>query len=567
MSMAMTTCVACKNNFDITTEDKAFYEKMAPVFGGKKYPLPEPKKCPDCRLTQRVVYRNEQYFYNNKSSFSGDPLIALYSGANPWAKDYKICTYEEFWSDTAWNPMQYGRDFDFSRPFFEQFFELAREIPLVNLVQLNNENSPYSTGTGYCKNCYLINSSENCEDCYYGKLLQSSRSILDSCYVYDSELLYQCFQVKKCYNCRYVSYSQNSYDCYFSENLNSCKNCFLSTNLSNKEYYFLNQPLGKEEYQKKVQALLNGSYAMVEQNLEQLKELRQNRIYKYANVLNCENSSGDFLTNCKNCQNCFDVNDSEDCRYVVVGVHIKDVMDSCNMYLKPELCYETLGTIAIYNVIGSLYVFHAQNILYSQFCYNSNNLFGCVGLKKNQYCILNKQYTQAEYEQLVPKIIEHMHKTGEWGEFFPARFSPFGYNESVAMEYFPLPKEQAIAAGFHWSDYESPKPQVEKILPAAKLPDNIQDIPDDILNWAVECEITKKPFRIIKQELKFYRNHNLPIPRRHPDQRHKDRMELRNPRKLYRRACMKCGKEIQTTFAETRKEMVYCEQCYLQEVY
>jgi hypothetical protein len=31
-----------------------------------------------------------------------------------------------------------------------------------------------------------------------------------------------------------------------------------------------------------------------------------------------------------------------------------------------------------------------------------------------QYCILNKQYTKEEYEELVPKIIEHMKKTGEW---------------------------------------------------------------------------------------------------------------------------------------------------------
>jgi len=78
---------------------------------------------------------------------------------------------------------------------------------------------------------------------------------------------------------------------------------------------------------------------------------------------------------------------------------------------------------------------------------------------------------------------------------------------------------------------------VDKIIPANKLPENIADIPDDILNWAIECEITKKPFRIIKEELEFYRKHNLPIPRRHPDQRHLDRMSLRNPRKLFERIC------------------------------
>lgn len=57
------------------------------------------------------------------------------------------------------------------------------------------------------------------------------------------------------------------------------------------------------------------------------------------------------------------------------------------------------------------------------------------------------------------------------------------------------------------------------------LPEDISKIPDDILNWAIECEVTKKPFRIIKQELEFYRKHNIPIPRRHPDQRYIDRLQ------------------------------------------
>jgi hypothetical protein len=126
------------------------------------------------------------------------------------------------------------------------------------------------------------------------------------------------------------------------------------------------------------------------------------------------------------------------------------------------------------------------------------------------------------------------------------------------MEYFPISPPLAptyqggeqeeippltrgrLGEGFKWSTYEAPFPKVDKIIPANMLPDNIKDIPDDILNWAIECEVTKKPFRIIKQELDFYRKHNLPIPKRHPDQRHLDRMALRNPRKLFDRKCDKC---------------------------
>jgi hypothetical protein len=123
------------------------------------------------------------------------------------------------------------------------------------------------------------------------------------------------------------------------------------------------------------------------------------------------------------------------------------------------------------------------------------------------------------------------------------------------MEYFPInppvineiPLNKGgnlngveVGGLFNWSTYETPFPKVDKIIPASKLPDNINEIPDDILNRAVECDITKKPFRIIKQELDFYRKYNLPIPHLHPDQRYLERMKLRNPRKLFDRKCNKC---------------------------
>ncbi len=150
----------------------------------------------------------------------------------------------------------------------------------------------------------------------------------------------------------------------------------------------------------------------------------------------------------------------------------------------------------------------------------------------------------------------------------------------------PLIKEEAKKRWFNWSDYESPKPNVEKIIPASKLPEDIKDIPDDILNWAImpdNSENTEdtvgtadllslqpdiqKPFRIIKQELEFYRKHNLPIPRKHPDQRHLERMKLRNPRKLFERKCDKCSVDMKTTYSPDREEIVYCDKCYNEEIY
>jgi len=52
------------------------------------------------------------------------------------------------------------------------------------------------------------------------------------------------------------------------------------------------------------------------------------------------------------------------------------------------------------------------------------------------------------------------------------------------------------------------------------LPDNIKDVPDDIVGKVIECQHQGKcneqcteAFRIIEPELAFYRRMNLPLPR------------------------------------------------------
>ncbi|KKP36244.1 hypothetical protein A2483_01485 [Candidatus Peregrinibacteria bacterium RIFOXYC2_FULL_33_13] len=563
----MPICTNCFSDFEITDEEIKFLERISPVFpangtgDGKKFQIPEPKMCSDCRLANRTAHRNEQYLHSNKSYITGKPLISLYSQEAEFSKNYKICTIEEWWSD-SWDALDYGQDFDFNRPFFEQFYELSMKIPHANLMQMNNENSPYSTGTAYCKNCHMINCSENDENCYYGKLIQSCRDIMDSDYVYDSELIYGSFYVRKCYNCKYVSYCQDCTDCLFSENLRGCKNCFLCTNLINKEFCYLNQQLSKEEYQEKVKNVL-ASPELLKECFTLLDDLRKKRIYKFANVVNCDNSTGDLLINCRNCTDCFEVNDSQDCKYVTVGVNTQDLIDCSNMYLKPEFCYQTLGTIGVFNVNFCLYVFNSHDVWYSDFCFNCENLFGCSGLRNKKYCIFNKQYSREEYEVLVAKIIEHMTQTQEWGQYFPIKYSPFGYNESVAGLYLPLTKEQAKAKGYNWQDSDPREYKPQNYV----VPEKISDVKDDILNEILACAKCGKNYKIISQELKRLREIDFPIPKRCPNCRQEERMKLHNPRKVWYRKCMNCGKDIATTFAPEREEKVYCEECYLAEVY
>ncbi|MFH0820801.1 MAG: hypothetical protein V1908_03435, partial [Candidatus Peregrinibacteria bacterium] len=147
-------------------------------------------------------------------------------------------------------------------------------------------------------------------------------------------------------------------------------------------------------------------------------------------------------------------------------------------------------------------------------------------------------------------------------EFFPLELSPFAYNETVAQEYFPLSHGQAETQGLFW--FEEKRDTTPSHY---SIPDHIRDVKDDILDAVLTCYKTGRPYKIIPQELKFYRENNIPIPRLCPYERHMERLRLRGPRKLWDRQCQKCNAPIKTMYSPERPEIVYCENCYLKEVY
>src|SRR3989339_391032 len=126
----MTTCQNCNQQFQIEPEDSAFYQKVETL---------EPTWCPLCRQIRRLSFRNELNLYRRKCDLTGADIISMYSPDKP----YKIYGVEAWWSD-KWDPFTYAREFDFNRPFFEQFAELQREVPRMALNSINNENSDYT---------------------------------------------------------------------------------------------------------------------------------------------------------------------------------------------------------------------------------------------------------------------------------------------------------------------------------------------------------------------------------------------------------------------------------------
>lgn len=558
------TCAKCSSTFEITDEDLEFYDKVSPIFGGKKFLIPPPSFCPDCRQQRRIAWRNERHMYKRTCDATGEQIISMYPPDSP----FKIYKQDIWWSDT-WNALEYGRDFDFNRPFFEQFRELQLEVPRLALVNKNSENAEYTNHAADNKNCYLSAVTFECEDIYYSDwIIDHCRDLVDCSYMMEScELCYETYYAWGAYRVFFSEFIKRCQDVWFCYDCVNCKHCFLCSNLRNKKYCIRNKQYSKEEYEQQIKKMLPLSHSrLVEYRKGYANMKEKNAIHQATYQVNTASSSGDLLFNTENCIRCYDIIGSKDCRYCYSVIDVKDCLDIYHVGWA-ELMYECHAISNGYKCFACHFTYDNKNALYCDCTQNCRDVFGCCSLNQKQYCILNKQYSKKEYEDLVPKIIEHMKKTGEWGEFFPMEYSPFAYNQSRVQEFYHLTKEEAETKNIRWSEYVPPAPAVQKVIPTSKLPENIKETPDDVLNWALNCEVSNVPFQLVRKELDFYRKLNIPAPHRHPNQRYSDRIAMRTPWKMWPRICDKCSKEIQTTYSPERPEIVYCEECYLKEVY
>lgn len=546
--------------FTVSDAHRAFLAKMAPEIQGKKYAIPLPTLHPQERKRRRMVWRNENKLYPDICDLSGKPIISVFSPDKP----FQVYSEPAWWSD-EWDALSYGRPYDFNRSFFSQYRELMLAVPQPALVTdfLPNINSEYINLAGASKNCYLIFDTGDCEGCLYGHSLYRDIECVDCDYTHDSSYCYDCVYCQNCYEVQTAVMCRNTSTSQYVFNLRSCKNCFLSHNLDQKEYYILNKPYTRETYHAEVEKL--------KATIPDLKAFFLEKIVgdttiprKYYVGNNIENTSGNYINNVKNCEEVFNAAKLEDCSYVRIFEDAKDCFD-CDMWgWNTELNYECQETgSGAHNIAFCSFCWdNVSELYYSQFCRWSNHLFGCFGLRRKEYCILNKQYSKQEYEELVPRIIAHMIANKEWGEFFPMNISHFGYNETAAQEYLPLTKVEALELGATWCDYQSPLPQASNVVPAATLPKHISEVNDDILQAVILAEGSDRPFKITKQELAFYRKYNLPLPHYTPDERHQKRMTLRLPEQLWDRNCQRCQQAIKTSYAPQRPEQIYCEECY-----
>ncbi|MFH1769136.1 MAG: hypothetical protein ABH833_00520 [Parcubacteria group bacterium] len=578
MNQETKTCQNCKNEFIIEPDDFGFYEKIG---------VPVPMLCPDCRYQRRIANRNEWNFYHRECDLCHKKMVSIY---NPSYKGLVYCQ-PCFWSDD-WDPLEYGRDFDFSRSFFEQFKEHRFGIPRIALANEGSINSEYTNQSNNNKNCYMCVATNLSENSMYGNWIQNSKECVDCWNMKECEIMYESLDCLKCYGSAFLETCVNTHNCYFGFELHGCNDCFGCINLRNKSYCWFNEQLTKEEYKKRLDEV-DWTNIEINKYRQQLQKLQNKQPVKYYHGNRIVNSTGDYIGFNRNTRSSFNSFKNDNLSYGQDAWEARDCRDMTET-LDNELDYEMEGAGWSSGSIVSCKNWYSPRVSYSELTFSSSDLFGCVSIKTKKHCIFNKQYSKEEYLELKDKIIKHMKKTNEWGEFFPIEISPFPYNDTVAQDYFPLIKEEVLNKGWRWYDRQDRDYKITKRHD--EIVGTIDEVTDDIVNQVISCksqdsEESKKShiscataFRVTPAELQFYRKMKLPIPDRCFPCRLRDRLNRRNPRKLYSRQCVcdyeiykntaehshhkqgRCPHEFETSYAPDRKEIVYCEKCYQAEV-
>lgn len=307
---------------------------------------------------------NHNKLYHRICDLSKKNIISNYSQDKPY-----IVYHQSEWFSDRWDPMDYGRDFDFSRPFFEQYKELFESVPRIGLDQgVNMENSDFNNYADDLKDCYMNSDTIGSRSCYYNSSVFGSEDCVDCCYMNDSRECYECLSCKNCHGLQFSRNSENCNNSAFLKDCNGCDNCFCSVNLTNKQYHIFNTPYSKTNYEKKKQELLKQkSRGSLEIDFQDF--IRKNPL-KYANIVGSENVSGDYLFNSRNCKSSYVLNNADNVAYSYIASNAHDCHD-CEAEVGVSWSYNTLVTggnssNCLFSIAGWE---NCKYLIYSDYCF------------------------------------------------------------------------------------------------------------------------------------------------------------------------------------------------------
>lgn len=259
----------------------------------------------------------------------------------------------------------------------------------------------------FSKNAYMCFGGYHVEDsgyCWYPFRLQNC---WDTTFTDDCELCYECSACTKSYNCDFCTECVNCSDSRFCFDCRGCKNCFGCVGLRQKEYYIFNKPYTREKYLEEMKKWNLHDVTIRAQAEEEVAKLRQQHPHVFSVQVNTQNCFGDNIVNSKNCYSAFHTLNAEDCAYTFHVDKMKDCYDT-EVVASSELTYECTPGYDLYNCNFCLECGNTKNAEYSVRCFNSHDVFGCVGRNHAEFEILNQKYNKEDYFKKVAEIKEKL---------------------------------------------------------------------------------------------------------------------------------------------------------------
>jgi hypothetical protein len=501
------TCRITGAHFLVTQAEQDILRRIGEFNPAIGKSLPLPSVHPFENIRQIYSFSAHMYLHRSKSALSGVPQLSMFDTE----RGYRICTIDEFWSDSVDN-IEFGVPFDFNRSLAEQWGSLLHRVYLPPLNITNVEGSDYVTSARNVKNCYLCFAINDSQDCLYCMHHNNGNDNLYCIGAKYCQYCFGCLDVERCYSCQHLQDCQDCSSCFGCSDCADCHDCIGCAGLRHARNCLFNSGVSKE----KVDAFrAENDFAEQKARRELLARCEefiaaQNHQTQYN--INAEECSGIYIVNSRNLLQCYHASGSEDCGYLLVG---NDSRDCWRGYgVRSELCYQA-GPIHTTGLVYASRVWGGENNVYSHLLYNCSNCFGCIGLVRKSYCVLNRQYKREEYFEIVPRIIAQMSANGEWGEFLSPKYAPLYYEESLGPDLIESVSDAELSRRGYCT-----RPAVQQgavgEIDSSSLPEHIDQVDvGELAGRSVAGAASGQAFRYQRKELEFYKKHRIALPLQH----------------------------------------------------
>ncbi|HBR81124.1 TPA: hypothetical protein DEA21_05825 [Candidatus Uhrbacteria bacterium] len=531
----------------------------------KKFNVPPIKISPQTRWWVTSSWFFSFQWWWNKHAETGKPILSF---VHP-STGLKVLPDKE-WFDKDFSNQ--AREINTEALFFPQLRELQLTVPIrseQNNKEPENSIARFSFGdiNGFfnmgcaTKDSFFNIGSYDIEETAETNVCTSVKNSFNIGYS------------QRIYNCKFVRSGFDCLDSAFLFDCRDCQYCFGATNKRHAKYIFFNQQLTKEEYESRVSIIDFSRRSIIDEYFKKFVDLMNNQTVWPENFNDqAENSSGEFLTKVSN--NKFGFGNASAARDLFwVNYASGDCFDSafCSGLFDSNDCVFCTNTLKSKNIKFSYHCSTSQNLEYCIDCYNCENCFGCVGLNRKKFHLLNKEYPEVDYWPKLDKLKTKMLERGEYGEFFPMSMATSYFPDSGAVLYLGAPKELGLKLGALDFEPESSGAVGEELSDVSKMkdtsliPDNIDDLDEkQWLGIPLWDSSWKRRFAFIKPEIDFYRKNRLGPPRRHFIARMQSLFLEANIGKFEDQTCYNCQKQILVALNPTYKNRkIYCHNCYL----